>query len=413
MSMTGNEVVVVGAGAVGLCAALFLQAEGCTVTIVDRAEPGRQTSSGNAGIISVQSTEPTGTPEVLRRLPALLADSQSPVRVRRRDLPWTASWLVAFAMACTSARSAAAARAQIALCSRSGSAWRILLQRTGADDRVTWPGWLKLAETPREAASLAAGRAALEAAGHDHAWLDAAGVAELEPALSPRFAAGLWLKANGQIDRPHLLLSHFTERFVADGGRVERDDVRDIRPDAEGVDVFGARRSYRADQVVLAAGPWAASLARRLGCRVPLVAERGYHLMLPQRTALIGRPLYAAGRGFVLAPMGPFLRLAFGAEIARLAAPADERRIRALLPVVRRWLPAADDRVESSWLGARPSTPDSLPVIGPSPRSNRVILAFGHNHLGLTQAPITGRLVADLARGRTPEVDLVPFRAAR
>ena len=413
--MMKGRVVVVGAGAVGLGSALFLMEEGFEVILVDRAEPGQQTSFGNAGILSVQSVAAMNSPDVLKRLPTLLFGAKSPLRVRWRDLPWTAPWLLAFARNCTAAASARSGRAQAALARASGDAWRVLLQRHGGNERVSWNGWLKLAETAAEAQGLAGERRRLLEEGHEVDWLDGDGVADLEPGLAPRFEAGLWLKGNGQVDRPGELLRHLAERFVAVGGRLIKAEVRDFREVAEGVEVVGSDAVLRADHAVLATGPWSTALVRRLGCPVPLVAERGYHLMLPQGEAVnpIGRALYSAGRGFVLAPMGDMLRLTFGAEIARLDTVPDERPIRRLLGEVRRWLPEARTEVATSWMGRRPSTPDSLPVIARAPLLERVVLAFGHGHLGLTMGPVTGRLVTDLVLGREPRLPLGAYAARR
>ncbi len=411
--MSSQSVVVVGAGAVGLCTALALLEDGHQVTLVDRAEPGSETSSGNAGIISVQSVTPINSPKVLKDLPQLLFASNSVLRLRWRDLPWTAPWLLAFARNCLPAASERSRRGQAALARASADAWRVLLQRHGGNERVTWPGWLKLAETDAEAASAAAERRVLEAFEHEVDWLDGDGVADLEPGLAPRFKAGLWLKGNGLVDRPGALLQHFAERFTAVGGVLRRDEVGDVRDVGDAVEVAGASGTLRADAAVLAAGPWSARLGRGLGCRLRLVAERGYHLMLPQTTMPIGRALIAVGRGFVLAPMGDSLRLTHGAEIARNDTAPDERRIRATLGELRRWLPDASVEVESSWMGRRPSTADSLPIIARAPASARVILAYGHGHLGLTMGPITGRLVADLVVGRPPALDLSAYAAAR
>jgi len=408
-----RKIVIVGAGAVGLGCALFLQADGWDVTLIDRAEPGQQTSYGNAGIISVQSVAALNSPATLRKLPSLLVSRTSPLRLRWRDLWATAPWLLAFARACTPATAAASSRAQAALAREAGTAWQVLLQRCGGAERVRWPGWLKLAEGPPEVAGLAAEARRLAEEGHRYSWLDGAGVADLEPALGPRFAAGLWLEDNGQVDRPGALLRHFAERFAADGGRIVADEVRDVRETASGVEVVGAAGTYAGDRAVLAAGPWSAALARRLGCRVPLVAERGYHLMLPQAEMPLARPIYSARHGFVAAPMGESLRLTAGAEIARLHTPADERPIRALLPELRRLVPAAATEVASSWMGRRPSTPNGLPVIAPAPRAPRVILAYGHGHLGLTLGPVTGRLVADRLAERPDSLDWSPYAATR
>jgi len=411
--MSPGSVVVVGAGAVGLGCALFLQADGWQVTLIDRGEPGQATSYGNAGILSVQSVTTLNSPETLKRLPRLLLAPTSPLRVRWRDLPATAPWLWAFARACAPAAAARSRSAQTALTREAATAWRILLQRCGGAERVSWPGWLKLAEGAGEVADLVRERRRLEAEGHRYAWLDADGVAALEPGLGPRFATGLWLADDGQIDRPGELLRHFAARFAAAGGRLVADEVRELHATDRGVAAVGGAGTYRGDRAVLAAGPWSNPLARRLGVAVPLVAERGYHLMLPQAAPPLARPVFSARHGFVLAPMGDALRLTWGAEIARHDSPADERPIRALVAEVRRLLPGAATEVAASWLGARPSTPDGLPVIAPAPRAPRVMLAYGHGHLGLTLGPLTGRLVADRLAQRPDLLPLEPCAATR
>lgn len=332
--------IVVGGGAVGLGCALFLQADGFAVTLIDRAEPGQGTSFGNAGILSVQSVRPSNTPEILAKLPTLLAGERSPVRIRWPDLAATAPWLAAFARNCTAARSAASARGQAALCRAAGDAWRVLLQRCGGNERVRWCGWLKLAEDAAEARGLAVERDLVAAEGQPFAWLDGDDVAALEPALGPRFQACLWLQANGQVDRPGEVLREFAARFAADGGRIVRDEARDIAASAGGVVVRGAGRDYAGEQAVLAAGPWAADLARRLGSRVPLVAERGYHLMLPPGADTDRAP---ALRGAA--------RLRFGAD-GRRAAAQRRRRDRAHRHARRRaGDPAARGRGEAAAAG--------------------------------------------------------------
>ena len=190
--------------------------------------------------------------------------------------------------------------------------------------------------------------------------------------------------------------------------------MRGVQPDNGGVRLDAELGFRRFDAAVIAAGAWSRQLAQQIGDRVVLDTERGYHLNLdPGEAGELRRPVVFPERGFVLAPMQDGIRLTSGVELAGLDAPPDFARIRRLLPVARDILPGLSDRVTRQWLGYRPSTPDSLPVIGRSPRTPHVFYAFGHQHLGLTLAAITGELVAALVAGRPPEIDVAPYRIDR
>jgi glycine/D-amino acid oxidase-like deaminating enzyme len=165
--------------------------------------------------------------------------------------------------------------------------------------------------------------------------------------------------------------------------------------------------------IVLTAGAWSRGLARQLGARVPLDTERGYHLMLPPVEPGLGRPTIHGERSFSLCPMEHGTRLTSQVEFAGLDAPPDYRRVRGLLGAAKRMLPGLEAEERSAWLGFRPSLPDSLPAIGPVPGRPGIYLGFGHGHLGLTQGPVTGRILADLIAGRDPGIDMTPYRPDR
>jgi D-amino-acid dehydrogenase len=202
--------------------------------------------------------------------------------------------------------------------------------------------------------------------------------------------------------------------LVARGGRYENFAVQRIATGSEGVQLYGSSAHRTADRVVIATGAWSRHLARQLGDRVPLESERGYHLMLPTAARRqLSRPVLNGERSFVLSPMEMGLRLTSQVELAGLDAAPDYRRVRSLLAEAQRMLPGLDVREQSVWMGRRPSLPDSLPVLGHSSRTDKVLYAFGHQHLGMTLGPATGLIIADLLAGRDPGLDLAPFRADR
>ncbi len=411
----GQRIVVVGAGIVGTSCAFFLQRDGHRVTLVDPREPGTGTSFGNAGVISRGSVAPVVTPGLLRKLPALLADPTSPLAIRWAYLPRLLPWLLRLALNARPARVEALAASIAALTERCDRAHDLLIQECGLGELLRTGGWLWVA---RSRATLleasATNRRLWDRFGRRYELLDAAGLRDLEPALAPDLEAGLLIGENRWVLDPCRYVQGIARAFHERGGRW-------LQAEAEGFAFEGPRILAVAttagllpvDGVVLAAGAFSKRLAGVGGVSVPLDAERGYHVMLPHPATSLRRPVYSCDHGFVLAPLEGGIRLTGGVELASPWAPPDHRRIRRLVPLAQRLVPGLSGEILSEWQGCRPTLPDSLPVIGASPTTPNLWLAFGHQHIGLTLGPLTGRLIADLVAGRDPGFDLSPYRAER
>jgi D-amino-acid dehydrogenase len=411
----GLELAVVGAGIVGSSCAFFLQRDGHRVTLVDPREPGTGTSFGNAGVISQGSVSPVVTPALLRGLPRLLLDRTSPLGIRWAHLPRLLPWLARLALNARPARVEAIARAIAELTARCDRAHDLVIQECGLGGLVRTGGWLKVA---RSQASLleatATDRRLWDRFGRRYELLDRAALRDLEPALAADLVAGLLITDNRYLTDPCAYVQGIARAFRERGGRWLRAEARGFAFEGPRIRAVATSTGLvPVDGVVLAAGAFSKRLAGVGGVTVPLDAERGYHVMLPHPATPLRRPVYSCDHGFVVAPLEGGLRLTGGVELASPWAAPDYRRIRRLVPLAQRLVPGLSGEILSEWQGCRPTLPDSLPVIGASPTTPNLWLAFGHQHIGLTLGPLTGRIVADLVAGRDPGLDLAPYAPGR
>lgn len=407
--MQNCEIAIVGAGVVGLACALRLAQAGHQVTVIAPEDEETGASYGNAGVIADYAVMPVGTPDVLRNLPALLFDRNSPLAIRPALA--LAPWLLRFARESLPGRAQKNATAIAALLAPAASSWKELAAQIGGTGLLKPLGSLYLFETEadRRGTRFETYRAygvAVEAIGRD-------ALGQLQPGLPAGIGVGAaFFPETITLDDPGQMLRRL--RMAVDGAGVERlaTRVTDLARDKGRVTLRGPGLHLQARRVVIAAGAWSRKLAAQAGDKVPLDTERGYHLEYDSPAPRLIRQMTPVSRGFYFCPMAGRLRVAGTVELGGLDAPASphrwavlERGARAILPD----LPEPDRR----WMGCRPSLPDSRPVIGPSRAGPEVIHAFGHGHLGLTLAPITARLVAALVAGRTPERDLAPYRPDR
>src|SRR6266446_778552 len=413
-----KRVGVIGAGMVGVCAASWLQRDGHSVYLIEAGEPGWGASFGNAGCLNGSSVTPVSMPGVVRNVPRWLLDPLGPLSLRWSYLPAIAPWLVRFIRAGTLEKVRIQARALRPLVGPTLDALRPLVSAAGAEDLVHRLGHLYVY---RSAESLAKDRLAWALRrenGVEIDEFDADELRQLEPALSREYVRGLLVRENGHTSNPLRLVQRLLEHFLHSGGDL-------VRARAHGFRLDGARLAaiqtdsgdLAADAAIVCAGAYSKPLAAALGDKVPLETERGYHLMIADPEAMPRIPTADADSKFVATPMDTGLRFAGTVELAGLAAPPDWRRARILLEQGRKMLPGLasshpEERI-SVWIGHRPSLPDSLPVLGPSRASRDVIYAFGHGHVGMTAAPMTGKIVADLVAGRAPSIDIAPFAPDR
>ena len=358
---------------------------------------------------------PLARPGILRQAPRWLLDPLGPLSIPPRYLPRITPWLWRFWRASQGPQVAASTRAQAGLMRQAAQALPGLASDVGALHLLHTAGNLHLYESEAEwRASLPVWAVRTEhgiAFEHLHG---AAANARGQSGLSPGLVAATWVPGWQRIDDPLRLCELVAAAFVAGGGRLRQAQVLGLQPSADGVSLtLHGRPPLLAQRVVVAAGAWSHTLAKSLGQRIPLETERGYNTTLPAGAFPLQRQLTFGGHGFVVTPIAGGVRVGGAVELGGLTAPPNYRRAQALLDKARRFLPGLRSEGGTPWMGCRPSMPDSLPVIGPAPGEPRVLYAFGHGHLGLTQSAATAALVADLAQGRPTALDLAPFSAAR
>ena len=410
-----RTVVVVGAGIVGTSTARYLQRDGARVIVIDPLAPGRGTSFGNAGGMAVTEVAPLSLPGTLWRVPRWLMDPLGPLTIRWSYLPRLAPWLWRFWRASTSARVEATATALASLLARAYDDYEPLLVEAGIRDLLKRQGCISLYESEE---ALKDDAFELELKRRHGVRIERLGPEELrqmEPDLAPIFKAGLFLPDWGHVADPYRVVAAIAECFSRQGGTVKEARVVEVEIGAEGprAALTDAGERIEFDQLVIAAGAWSAKLAKPLGSKVPLETERGYHTTLPNPGVSLGHMLHSAEGGFVLTPMSMGLRLSGTVELGGLDLPPDYARAKVLVTRAKRLFPRLDAEGSTEWMGYRPSLPDSLPVISRSPRFANLFYAFGHGHLGLTEAATTGRIIASLAAGGDPGIDLRPFRIDR
>lgn len=406
-----TEIAVIGAGVVGLTIAHRLLAEGRDVVLCDPNPPGSGASFGNAGTIADYAVMPVGTPDVLRHLPSLLFNRNSPLSLRRAALPALMPWLARFARQSLPAAAARNTAVLAGLLRGAGPSWQGLAAEIGASAILHQRGCLYLYDSARDLRAAGAEMARRRDLGIAVDLIGPQDLSSLEPGLTGIEGGAAFFPSAIFLSDPGAMMHHLA-RSVAAGARVLPHAARRLTRRYDGVVIEGPDLHLHARKVIIAAGAHSKPLARAAGDRVPLDTERGYHVEWDMADPRLNRPACPTSRGFYLCPMTGRLRAAGTVELGGLTAPPSAHRIQRLIEGAQAIFPdlAAPDR---TWMGFRPSMPDSLPVIGPSALGGDILYAFGHGHIGLTLAPITARIVTDLVMGRAPEMDLSALRAGR
>lgn len=406
------DVAVLGAGMVGISAGLAARRRGLSVIVVDRREPGSETSYGNAGILSSGSIFPLNTPALWKNLPKYLTNQHPALRW---NIPWAianAGWMMRFLASTAPSQTKPRAVALRGLIGMSLQLHRDWIVQAGAGSRIRETGWLK-AWRGDGLANARAEQAALAEYGIKSEVLDRQAISALEPNIIPAYSVGLLHTQTASVDSPGAVVKDYARMLAGGGGVIRQSQIRQIASQGNGWRVQLADGEIAARHVVVALGPWSAELLRPLGYRVPLAFERGYHQhFAPNPARKLLRPIHDADGSFVMTPMEQGIRVTCGVELAARDAPSNFSQLDTVVPLARSVIEFGD-AVGERWRGARPTLPDSLPMIGPAPRHRGLWLAFGNQHIGFTTGPGTGAAIAAMIAGSAPPFDTQAFAPSR
>lgn len=413
-----RTVLVIGAGIIGVCTALWLLRLGHKVKIVDYQPPAKDNSYelacsyGNACSIAHHACIPVATPGIAFKVPGMLLDPNGPLTIRWQHLLRIAPWIFDFLRASSASEVERIATTLSALLRFADDAYAPLIADSDTGKLLRHTGCLYLYRSER-AFEACRGEMALRA--RHHVSMDVLSpeqVRQLEPKLQPLYARGVLFNDAYSIDSPHKFVLGLAAAIRSRGGEFIQGEAGNIVSKERGVEVDVNGKTHSAERVIVAGGAWSRQLTRALRERIPLDAERGYHVFFSQAGGLLSRPVCYPQHGFYMTPVDGGIRAAGTVEFGSFERRINAARTRKIAAVANTLLPDLGP-VASEWLGFRPSMPDSLPVIGPSLHDPRIIHAFGHGHIGMTLGGITGRIVADLVSDRAPPLDLTPLRADR
>lgn len=407
-------IAVIGAGIVGVSTALWLQRAGEDVLLIDRDGPAAGTSFGNAGVIASGAVIPVTVPGLIRSAPKMLIDPDMPLFLRWRYLPKLLPFLWRYLRHANAGSMREISENLHLLLHDAADQHAALARGTAAAEFLDIGDYLHGYESRAAFDADAKYWARRAELGVPFERLEGEAIAGYDPALGGRFEVIVRGPGQGAIRDPGAYVTALFDAFLAAGGRFQLAEMRDVHVEkgrVHGIDTTTG--TIEADRFVLTVGAWSGPIAKKLGVRVPLESERGYHVEFHDPSIQFKSPVMVSAGQFVATSMRGRLRCAGIVEFGGLEAGPSEAPFDLLERTVQRVFPDLEYSHTTRWMGHRPATSDSLPVIGQSPRANNFWLGYGHQHIGLTAGPKTGRWLAQMMTDKPPNQSLAAFDPAR
>lgn len=413
MGRDGQSVTILGAGIVGICSALSLQARGYSVRIIDMAPAGQATSFGNAGVISPWSIIPHSTPGIWKKLPNLMLRGWRPLSVVPATWPSMIPWGMKFLSHGTEARMRQVADAMSILCNPSIDLYRQHLKGTGHEDIIRNTSYLQIFKRSEHASLDDLGAKIRAEKGARMEIVTGPDLWNLEPALSHEFKAAVVIHDLARSLSPGRMGEVLFKKVRSQGANIINDEIKFVSQSNGQWLLTGKSRTYSCNNLVISAGAWSADLLKGLGIKVPLIAERGYHVHCAQPGIEVNNSILYSEAAVIASSMEGGVRVAGQAEFGPIDAPIDPKRHHRLNAIAQKMFPDINIRNSSIWMGRRPSFPDSIPAIGGVPGKPGLFVNFGHSHHGLMMAPKSGELLAHAIANQPGNEDMSKLSIAR
>lgn len=409
-----RDIVIIGGGMVGVSCALNLQERGYTPTIIEKNRVGGETSYGNAGVITRSSIIPLNNPALIKKLYRYVGNQNAAIRYNLSYAMRNSLSITKFLLNSLDKKAAANMHALDQLISHSLGEHEKWMGLAGASHHLRKNGFLKLFRSQASFESSVFERRLLTQFGVKHRVVDAAGIKRLEPHLKNIFYNGVLIEDAASVDNPGQVVERYGKLFEGRGGDVLNASVEEVNKVEGGFIISTSQGDIEAERVVVSAGPWSQELLKSVGFKLPMFLERGYHHHFETNGHnAISRPILDADGCYVMTPTSMGIRVSSGSELNDRDLPSNESQIDRAIKSAMMALDI-DKRVDTAaWRGSRPTLPDSLPAIGPVPGKEKLWVACGHQHIGFSTGPATGRLIADMVSGHEPFVPAAPYLASR
>jgi len=395
-----KNITVLGAGMVGICCAIELQQKGYQVRLIDRKGPGEETSSGNAGILSLSSIAPLASPELITRIPRLAANLDADFRLHYPHLLSLLPWLMRFLARCNRKQYMHDGALIDALTVPSVAAHLDLITKCKAGHLVNRNGGLRLYRNLKTFLKDELERELFDRCGLNYSILDPSDIHDLEPDIRKIFIKAVSINDSISVVNPKSLCQCYAHYFQSLGGEIKQAEVQQLSQESEKWRMVTSNGTEMVERLVIAMGAWTPTLIKQIGYRNPIAIERGYHTIYsPQEGKALSRPYFDVDSSYVMIPMDMGLRITTGSNLIHRETAETPQQVEKVIPRVREAFPIGELLLDKPWMGRRPSTPDSMPIIGPAPRHKNLWLAFAHAHMGFTMGPITGKIISNYVAG--------------
>ena len=409
-----KNILIIGAGIVGICTSIELIKKGYSVTLMDPNEPGSQTSYGNAGVITDSSLMIINNPQLLKSLFQLIFKNQTSFRYSKSFIFSRLTWVLRFLMFSHKNHMKFAAKALRELQVLSLNTHKKLIKKTNSNNIISKPGWLKLFKTSESYKKYSLELEVLNKHKAKYTTLNTMQIEKQFPDLEVKFFKGILFKNSIRVKSPLKLSKKYFNYFIKSGGKFVQESCKDLQYIEDKWVIFSNKNKSYFDQVVVSTGPWSKNILSNLGYNIPLAWERGYHHHFSTKKKISINPaIYDVEGGFVYSSNGSDVRVTSGVELTFLDAVENEIQINESIQILRKIIPLNKKLIDKPWLGSRPTIIDSLPMIGKSPRHKNLWFNFGHNHIGLSTSAGSAVIISEMIQNKKTSINADPFSPKR